>query len=291
LQLLDVPESLSRFYPSNYYSFREDTTAEPAKGFHGWLARQRNETLLRLNPIGAVLSRIKPLDEGWRTGLDKYLHFSALREFGITFSSRVLDVGCGAGSLLKSMALFGFRRLAGCDPFIEHDLASPGVCVLKSELEAMEGPFDLVMLHHAFEHMADPGEVLRDVRRLLSPDGVCLIRIPVADSAAFERYRENWVQLDAPRHLFLHSRKSIEQLSAVAGMTVQRIIHDSSAFQFWGSELYLRDIPLMKGNDMMQPSLLSDIFPGSLLHDWDLQAEQLNRGGRGDQAAFLLTAV
>lgn len=195
LQLMDVPSDLTRYYPPDYYSFGKRELAAPRDGIYGWLARQRNETVLRFKPIGAALSRIKPIDGVWHANLDNFLHFSALREFGITFNSRVLDVGCGSGSLLQNMALFGFRSLAGCDPFLEHDLAYTGVRVFKGELRQMEDCFDLIMLHHAFEHMADPGEVLREIRGLLSPEGLCLVRIPVADSAAFERYQENWVQL------------------------------------------------------------------------------------------------
>ena len=48
---------------------------------------------------------------------------------------------------------------------------------------------------------------------LLNKDGVLLVRVPLSSSWAWEHYRENWVQLDAPRHLYLHSVKSMEVLA------------------------------------------------------------------------------
>ena len=73
------------------------------------------------------------------------------------------------------------------------------------------GQFELIMFHHCFEHMEQPFGILEKVYSILrDKNSYCMIRIPISTCYAFERYNENWVQLDAPRHFFLHSPNSME---------------------------------------------------------------------------------
>lgn len=95
------------------------------------------------------------------------------------------------------------------------------------------------MFHHSFEHISDPLEALETVRSLLAPNGRCLIRVPVVSWARNE-YGANWVQIDAPRHFFLHTEKSMEILAEKVGLEITRVEYDSTEFQFWGSELSKR---------------------------------------------------
>jgi SAM-dependent methyltransferase len=135
------------------------------------------------------------------------------------------------------------------------------------------------MFHHSLEHMPDQEKVLRQAAKLLRPGGVCLVRIPVFPSFAWDRYRENWVQLDAPRHLFVHSRKSLGIIAKQAGLEIERVDFDSTEFQFTGSELYSRGLAL---------SELERAFSRRECRAFRRQARQLNRDERGDQAVFFL---
>src|SRR5262249_6924860 len=140
---------------------------------------------------------------------------------------------------------WGFRRLTGVEPYIERDITySRDVKILKRSIEDVEGAFDFIMFHHSFEHIGKPLSTSRGAYRLLAPGGRVMIRIPVSDSEAWRIYGTDWVQLDAPRHLFLHTRNSIQVLSHSAGLTLDEVVCDSNDFQFWGSEFYRRDIPL-----------------------------------------------
>ena len=78
------------------------------------------------------------------------------------------------------------------------------------------------MFNHSFEHMENPFEVMNQSNRLLNKNKFLLVRIPVADSYAFKHYRENWCSLDAPRHLFLHTKKSIELLAKQSGFEIKK---------------------------------------------------------------------
>jgi 2-polyprenyl-3-methyl-5-hydroxy-6-metoxy-1,4-benzoquinol methylase len=99
--------------------------------------------------------------------------------------SRILEVGSGSGSLLLAFAELGFSHLLGVDQYIERSVTYPsGVTILKQSLEGIRGNFDLIMLHHVFEHMPDSRTVLQTLTNLLTPEGCILIRTPVSDSFA-----------------------------------------------------------------------------------------------------------
>ena len=68
--------------------------------------------------------------------------------------------------------------------------------------------------------------------------------MPIVPCYAFEKYQENWVQIDAPRHMIIHSIKSINFLIKEYKLKLLDIKYDSDEFQFWGSIQYKNNIPL-----------------------------------------------
>jgi SAM-dependent methyltransferase len=206
----------------------------------------------------------------------------------VTTRSRILDLGCGAGHLLLELRSQGFRNLTGVDTFITDTIRyANGLTIFKSRLEDVGGTFDFVMLNHSFEHMPCPLDVLKRIFHLLRPGGAALLRIPLADSFAWRNYRTHWVQLDAPRHLFLHTKASIALLASRSGFTTAHIRYDSSAFQFWGSEQYARDIPLRSPSSYAENPAAS-IFLPTQIADFERRAQELNERADGDQAGFFL---
>jgi SAM-dependent methyltransferase len=196
-------------------------------------------------------------------------------------------VGTGSGRLLHKLRADGFRNLSGVDPYLPEEVAVPGLRIRRCSIAEMQGSFDLVMLHHSLEHIPDQFQTLREAARLVKPSGTVLLRIPVADSLAWRQYGVDWVQLDAPRHLYLHTRRSLALLAGATGMRVAKVLHDSESMQFWGSELYRRDIPLLDPVTSRPPPLPAHFRPGEL-REFRSRAQALNAAGDGDQACFFL---
>jgi hypothetical protein len=142
------------------------------------------------------------------------------------------------------------------------------------------------MLHHSFEHLPEPLESLQEIERLLPRGRFCLIRIPLA-AEAWEKYGVDWVQLDAPRHLYLFTERSFRALAEKAGFEVVKILYDSEAFQFYASEQYARDIA-MSEEKAFRGDYSKSIFTERQMREWEREAARLNRAGRGDQACFYL---
>ena len=277
LQIAEVPADLDRHYPEGYYS-----TSRGARSGRSGLAG-----LLERRAAAGGLADGSPIDRlvASLRGTPPFIEWA--RNAGVGFADPVLDVGSGTGQLLQKMAHVGFRRLTGIDPQLDGNSEyASGVRLFQRELTDESGRYRLVMMHHSLEHLPDPEQTLREAHRVLEPGGCLLIRTPVKDCFAWAEYGENWVQLDAPRHIFLFSRKALRALAERTGFALERIVHDSTAFQFWGSELYRRDISLQTRTASGRGP--RHHFSRSELRDFRRRAVQLNREGRGDEALFYL---
>jgi SAM-dependent methyltransferase len=267
LQLLDAPADLGAYYPPGYYSF----DAGPGSGLADHLKRARAlAAVTGRGTVGRLLGFVQPAPEA---GLHRWL-----ARAGITRDSRILDVGCGGGGLLRTLARAGYRHLTGVDPFLAADATDGPVRLLRRTVEQIDETFDLVMMHHALEHVPRPAETVRALRARCGADGTCLIRVPIVPSAAFRRYGPHWVQLDAPRHLVIPSARGLLGLADAAGFTLVAQRHDSTAIQWWGERALCRWRAAREGRRA-----------GRLARSAArrLRAWRANRRGDGDQAAFL----
>ncbi|HYG20758.1 MAG TPA: class I SAM-dependent methyltransferase [Ohtaekwangia sp.] len=235
--------------------------------------------VLRKNAAQKLIARLFPAPQ-----------FEVFRDLNLQHDTRILDVGCGSGyKFLYPLAEIGFRNLMGCDPYISAPIHYPnGLSIVREDIFKMAGEWDLITFHHSFEHVANPLQNLQKVKTLLAENAVCVLRIPTVSSYAWKKYRTSWVQLDAPRHFFIHSRKSIEYLARQAGLRLCEVRYDSTHFQFSASEGYLQNIPLVRQGDR-KPSLFGFLKRKikKLVFTW--KARALNRRYAGDQAAFFLS--
>jgi len=278
LQIARFPDNLSKYYPKEYGAYKLHEKVHEHKIIR-YLKRKKLENSLGINhnPVGFLLNLI--IDKGFI----KYL-----RPANITIESSILDVGTGHGSRLIGLKKKGFMNLTGIEPFIEQDIEYDiGVKVYKKLLSEFDGQYDFVMLNHSFEHMPDPLQAMKDVYRLLKNERIALIRIPLADSLAWEKYKTNWMAMDPPRHFFLHTRKSMKILAEQAGFSITDVIYDSKDFQYAASEQLVRDIPLLAPNSYYL-NRKSSIFTRSDLRKFAKMAKELNRTKQGDTACFYL---
>ncbi len=280
LQIKTIPE-LAKYYPENYLSFTSETPVGRT-ALHRFAARAIGKYFVEGHGFsGKLLAGFRP---GFAGNFPAMLRESGL---GISFDSRILDFGCGKGQFLQTLHHFGFRDLTGADAFIEGDIElQTGVRILKRSLAEIEPSFDVIVMSHSFEHLPDPRAALRDALRLTRPGGHLLVAMPIVNFA-WERYGTDWVQLDAPRHLYLFTERAFTNLANEAGFSVASVRYESTAFQFWGSEMYRRDLQLIPDG---APGAIHppDIFSAEQMAEWKAEAERLNSEGRGDTATFTL---
>jgi SAM-dependent methyltransferase len=284
LQIADIPGNLARYYPPEYYptpgSLPDQRSVPP------FLRRQRTAYFLgKPNLLGRWAAKKYGRPTVPIFGNPDY--YTWLKRCDVSLASRILDVGCGLGILLTRLQQDGFTDLTGVDPYLDRAVERPGLRLLKQEIHDLHESFDLIMLHHTFEHLAEPKRVFASLNQLLNPGAHALIRIPVAGCFAHRKYGANWVHLDAPRHLFLHSPRSIAILASGAGLELHHTSFDSDGFQFWASEQYVNDIPLRDPRSLnMSPATRP--FSDAQLAAFHAHAERLNAAGEGDSACFYL---
>jgi SAM-dependent methyltransferase len=279
LQIEIIPADLSRYYRTDYYSLSTDHAAAYGHALKNTANRWRDQLTLFVPGAGRF---------PWRVAVPSLrAAFDALRRVPtLKLKSRIVDVGCGAGQLLFRMHNAGFSSLLGIDPFVASDReVAPGFSIRKEDLSNLDGQFDLIMMHHSFEHVPDPTDTASQLRDRLTLAGMAMVRIPVADCDAWDRYRENWFQLDAPRHLYLHTRESMRILAGRSGLRIVAAHCDSDFNQFLISERYRQGLPMVAPPGVQLPPF--DVTPAQLAY-YRKAAESLNVAERGDQMVFYL---
>jgi 2-polyprenyl-3-methyl-5-hydroxy-6-metoxy-1,4-benzoquinol methylase len=121
----------------------------------------------------------------------------------------LLDVGCGAGGYLASMAELGWD-VYGIEPSpTAADLArarlGDNARVFVGRADAMSLPparYDYITLWHVLEHVHSPTAVLEAVAPALRSGGSLRIAVPNIGSAEARVFGRRWSPLEVPRHLF-----------------------------------------------------------------------------------------
>lgn len=147
---------------------------------------------------------------------DRYVQLGA--------GSRVLDVGCGAGTFLDRV-----RRIAGAS-VTGVDFKDLSHLPWMNEVDFRHGlfqdqdfgarGFDLITMWHFLEHDYEPLGTLRHARELLAPGGRLIVEVPRLDSLTFRLYGDRWPGLQAPQHTALYTRQSLLEMIARAGLEV-----------------------------------------------------------------------
>jgi len=275
LQIMQIPRNMGKYYPSSYYSFKN---VDKSRNFLKQILKAKRDkyTLFKKDFVGKIISKKYP-----------NMLFDMINRIEINYNSKIMDVGCGAGNFLYSLNKIGFKNLVGVDPYLRESIKEGDVEIYNKSIRKLPDnqKYDFIIFNHSFEHISDQLQTLIKVYKLLSEDGVCLIRMPIKTEYFWNCYGINWVQIDAPRHFFLHTLKSFELLVKKSGMSIQDIVFDSTEFQFWGSEQYKRDISLNSENSYsINPK--KSIFTLSEIEEFKKIAKELNTKEQGDQAAF-----
>lgn len=287
IQIEDPPEDMSLYYGERYFRLNDGGS----DAFPGWaLSMDLSIVSQYMQLPGQDVSATPSASTGGRWSVAR--QEMARRAVGFYLPElarrqdwRVLDVGCASGTFISVLRDIGFEGACGVDPHVGADIVHPnGEVVRKGTLESETQTWDVIMFNHSFEHIADPLSTLSTVADLLNPEGICLIRIPKVPNEAWKTYGPNWVQLDAPRHFFIHHADTLVRNAASAGLRHVRTVDDSGILQFTGSEQYKAS---RSYSDRTSETLEEMTHDQSRVRRLAIKAVSLNRKGLGDQAAFV----
>lgn len=132
----------------------------------------------------------------------------------------LLDIGCGSGDFLAAMNKIPNWQVAGLEPNLpaaQYARTVHSLNVTTGELPQSNWPeamYDVVTMWHVLEHLCNPRLALLEVNRLLKPNGICVLAVPVDDSMEARVFGKAWSGYDVPRHLTTFTRASLIQMLA-----------------------------------------------------------------------------
>jgi 2-polyprenyl-3-methyl-5-hydroxy-6-metoxy-1,4-benzoquinol methylase len=157
---------------------------------------------------------------------------------GMLVNKSVCDFGTGHGLFMRN-ARGTAHEICGVELNEIHvaNLRQDGFRIEPSIANYPEGKFDVVTLFHVLEHLAEPVEMLSQIRSRMSVGGRLIVEVPHArdflhKTLASEAFKDFtfWSE-----HLVLHTAESLRRTLALAGFTGLTI----KGFQRYGLENHL----------------------------------------------------
>lgn len=102
----------------------------------------------------------------------------------ITPNARVLDVGCGTGSIAEIIRDQTAAIIVGVEPDgerVRHAVArglSVHHGILTPDVVSQHGPFDFIVFADVLEHLPNPAEIVLIAKQGLKPGGSILVSVP-----------------------------------------------------------------------------------------------------------------
>lgn len=137
-----------------------------------------------------------------------------LKAYALETMAKILDVGCGSGAFVHT------ARLAG------HECDGVDLCVsdttdlYQGQLPDIYFPtddYDVVTLHDVLEHVLDPVALLKEIRRVLKPQGQLIIDFP---NYFASEGKHHWKPVE---HLWFPTSEQLESLVKKCGFNVHKV--------------------------------------------------------------------
>lgn len=232
----------------------------------------------------------KRLEARLQEGLSYYWLPHILSEFFVR-PGRILDVGCGPGSLIELMKA---NRWEGTGI----ELSPKYVRYAKSkQLDVIEGTlkeaklgsesFDVVTMMHTLEHIPEPLLELQEAMRVLKTQGLLVVAVPNISSLMARISGASWEWIAPPLHLYYFTPRTLRRMAEKAGF---RVIKTMTAY---GDVNHLQTLSQRIFRKLKLP--VAGLFFGTLwrtfyfvlrLFDYAL-SPLLNKLGLGEQVIVL----
>lgn len=141
-------------------------------------------------------------------------------------TGRILDVGCGSGFFLRALdpkkwdrygvelgdvAAEATERALGAGRLFQGTL---------TKATWTDSSFDVVTFWSALEHTNEPRANLREARRIISTGGSLIVQVPNAASYQARFFGGDWFALDAPRHRYHFTLRTLDRLLSESGFQI-----------------------------------------------------------------------
>ncbi|UGS37863.1 class I SAM-dependent methyltransferase [Capillimicrobium parvum] len=189
---------------------------------------------------------------------------------------RLLDVGCGTGTMVRELGRFGRAEGLDADPQAVAFCAKRGLTSVArlegGRLPHEDASLDVVSAFDVLEHLDDDAGMAAEMRRVLRPGGTAIVTVPA--------YRWMWgPQDEISHHRRRYVRRELVALLRGAGLDVRRATYFNT---------------LLFGPIAAVRVLRRDRGGGELRSDFELGSPRMNRllaGAFGSEEALLRRGV
>jgi SAM-dependent methyltransferase len=158
-----------------------------------------------------------------------------------------LDLGCGDGEHLPWLRGWA-DAVAGSDynplRLARAAVHAPEAFLLLADVTNHPGAdrsVDLMFFNHVLEHVPDDIAALREVRRMLRPDGVCVLGAPNEGAALWRlAYRLQPSARAASDHVHFYTADALAGRCRAAGLTVREVEHIGWGVPHWKLDAMIR---------------------------------------------------
>jgi SAM-dependent methyltransferase len=149
------------------------------------------------------------LEESWDDAARAWPTKVALIESLTRPETKILDVACGTGSILRALKERGYTDLHALEisGYAVARLNADGIHARRGMLPRIDfpdGEFDIVIASQVLEHVIRRGLFAKEIRRVLRPGGRAFIFVP-----------DNCLgPVDEPEHVIVYTRDSLQHFLA-----------------------------------------------------------------------------
>ena len=191
----------------------------------------------------------------------EYLLNGEFRKLRINKKSKIVDIGCGDGDFLRKLDFLGYKNIEGVDPFYKKNNSNPFNITSRS-IDDINDLYDLIISHHVIEHVENPKEFMRNVKRILKKNGKAIICFPTFGGVT-KHFKEYSYVIQAPQHSCLISQNGFEIICNELDLKIDKCTRSNLSDHNWAiiSETY----SLGKAAKSIEEISISD-YPKDLDH-------------------------
>ena len=138
---------------------------------------------------------------------------------------KILDIGAGTGDFLAFVKQNGWQTI-GVEPSQKaKEIATKKGVVFVNEISELENQsFDVITMWHVLEHVPDLEKQIKELKRLLKPNGTLIVAVPNFKSFDANHYKEFWAAYDVPIHFWHFSKTAIKLLFEKQNMKLEKVL-------------------------------------------------------------------
>jgi 2-polyprenyl-3-methyl-5-hydroxy-6-metoxy-1,4-benzoquinol methylase len=137
----------------------------------------------------------------------------------------LLDIGAGTGDFLLTAKQNGWNTIG-----VEPSEKAKGIAIGKgvqfsdSTQELESNSFDVITMWHVLEHVPNLENQIKELKRLVKPNGTIIIAVPNYKSYDANYYGKFWAAFDAPIHFWHFSKTAIKLLFDKEDIKLEKVL-------------------------------------------------------------------